>query len=267
MRTKCVYCSTEGELTKEHIVPSFLYKANPESKFGYNPKADAFISWEAQIRDVCSRCNNEHLSKLDSYGRQFYYENRLNRHVTTEQAMRITFIFHSLVRFLMKVTFNCLRFKGQDVEWVKPFSNFILFGSDQPTHLTFKLGVGINRCHKITEAQRLTLGEENRHWEFLPPRMIGIGQVSGIPSKFVFVRYVMLNNFCFYLIILKRSAWTTELQSAISSFHAKCPGVTFLDPRARVASIQVSSKTALNHYQDTAVSLSDQWQDYVRRQN
>ena len=79
MSLTCAYCSNEAELTREHIVPNFLYRANPRAKFGFNPKADRFITWEAQIKDVCLKCNGHHLSKLDSYAHQFCSENGIDR--------------------------------------------------------------------------------------------------------------------------------------------------------------------------------------------
>ena len=58
MSQACAYCGNIAPLTREHVVPSFVYKKNPLGKFGYNPKADAFITYEAQIKDVCAECNN-----------------------------------------------------------------------------------------------------------------------------------------------------------------------------------------------------------------
>ena len=58
-------------MTKEHIFPSFLYRQFPDHKFGYNPRADRFLTCEAQIRDVCQRCNNGTLSELDAYAKRF----------------------------------------------------------------------------------------------------------------------------------------------------------------------------------------------------
>ncbi len=64
-KSRCAYCRYESQLTREHVVPNFLYKANPSAKFGYNVRADKFMIWEAQVKDVCANCNNNYLSKVD----------------------------------------------------------------------------------------------------------------------------------------------------------------------------------------------------------
>ena len=102
MSATCAYCSSEAELTREHIVPNFLYRANPRAKFGFNPKADRFITWEAQIKDVCLNCNGLYLSKLDSYAHQFCLENGIDRPITDEKTIRFVYDFSLLSRFLLK---------------------------------------------------------------------------------------------------------------------------------------------------------------------
>src|SRR5687768_9028052 len=94
----CAYCSKEADLTREHIVPKFLYEQHPLAKFGYNFKADTFLSWEAQIKDVCQKCNNDLLSKVDAYGKRFCLENRIDTFVTTERECKLTYDFDWLSR-------------------------------------------------------------------------------------------------------------------------------------------------------------------------
>src|SRR6185295_15223567 len=108
----CAYCSKQAQLTREHIIPSFVYAANPLAKFGYNPRARQFIHWEAQIKDVCARCNNELLSIVDGYAKRFCVANRIDLLVTTEKTFQFTYDWSWLCRFLLKVTFNSMRARG-----------------------------------------------------------------------------------------------------------------------------------------------------------
>ena len=87
------------------------------------------------------KCNKEHLSKLDGYADQFCAQNRIDSLIKDEKI--ISFIYDSslLLRFLLKVTFNCLRYKRQDTEWIRPFSDYILYGVDRPVGLLVKLGI------------------------------------------------------------------------------------------------------------------------------
>ena len=184
----CAYCGKPGPLTKEHVAPSFLYKANPGSDFGFNLRAGRFISGETQIKDVCSICNNEHLSQLDQYARDFYVQNGIHCLVTVEKTIRLRYDFLLLSRFLLKVTYNCLRYKAQDEEWLVPFRDYILHGSKRPIRPAMKIGVEVTPCQKITETQRARLPESLKNSEYMPTHSIRVGQVGGIRSAKVFAR-------------------------------------------------------------------------------
>jgi hypothetical protein len=261
----CAYCSRAAQLTREHVVPNFLYRQNPQAKLGFNPKADQFIFGEVQIKDVCATCNSEHLGRLDAYASQFYEANEIGHLVTTEKKVRIAYDYALLSRFLLKVTFNCLRFKGDDTRWLKPFSDYILYGVDHPTGLDFCLGVEVTRCHKITKADRAALPPDAKAWQYIPPHTIRIGQLQSreIASDFVSARYISLNNFFFYLIIGKRRA---DAFSAIPTFirHA-LPHVTLLDPATAAMTLKVSSVTALMRYEATGLSVMNKWLEYMCR--
>lgn len=62
----CAYCGKSEKLTKEHIWPNTLIKKY-EDLLTYNKNQNKFYKGDAVIKDVCSECNNIHLSKLDSY--------------------------------------------------------------------------------------------------------------------------------------------------------------------------------------------------------
>ena len=93
----------------------------------------------------------------------------------------------------------------------------------------------------------------------MPTHMIRIGQISGMLSTFIFGRYVSLNNFCFYMIVLKRSVASNEIRTALKHFRGAFPKVIFLDPHVNAMTIKVSSITAMDRYEDTANTLMDKW--------
>lgn len=68
---KCKYCDIKyNELTKEHIFPNFFYellglKDNSIKYLSFNESFNIFNRKELFIKDVCSNCNNNILSKLD----------------------------------------------------------------------------------------------------------------------------------------------------------------------------------------------------------
>jgi hypothetical protein len=265
MSQSCAYCGDVAELTREHVVPNFIYKSNPLGKFGYNPRADAFINWEAQVKDVCARCNNQHLSVLDSYLKYVYKDNHIDTLITDENPVRFRYDFVLLCRALLKLSYNCLRFKGSDTVWLKPFSDYILYGVDYPGHLGVKLGVEVLRCHKITEEERKYMDGEVKAWLYLPPHVIRFGQIGGKAVGDLLVRYVFLKNYCFYIIIFQRSIGRRAVRKSFTQFSSVFPDVVFLDFLKKAATIKISNTDALDRYSDTARALADKWLAYVAK--
>jgi len=290
MKGMCAYCQSEGQLTREHIVPSFVYTANPLAKLAYNVKAGKFVRFEAQIRDVCAECNNKLLSKVDSYAKRFCAENRIDVLVTSQNLIHMTYDWSWLCRFLLKVTFNCLRFRGEGVgyfepfsdyarkrgwdanpaaygvAWLRPFADFILYGVDYPSSLGVKFGVEVTPCHRIRADERHLLPQEFKNHEYLPPMTIRMGWEPGIPSRRILVRFVSINNFMFHVFILKRPFPAQEYQAALNHFSAACPDVTFLDPHTKSTTCRVSSRSALDTCRDTYVALFKKWTEYEKRE-
>lgn len=70
----CAYCGNDRSATREHIIPSWYYKYDPNpNDVGFNERAKGkIVKTELTIRDVCEGCNSGPLSDLDSYGRDLF---------------------------------------------------------------------------------------------------------------------------------------------------------------------------------------------------
>ena len=109
---QCAYCSQDRKLTREHIVPSFLYKRQSratDDKYGWSDKAGKYIQGEHKIRDVCGDCNNGPLSKLDEYGSRFLKENGFDNELMLDKNFEIRYEYDLLLRWFLKLSFNAAR--------------------------------------------------------------------------------------------------------------------------------------------------------------
>ncbi len=100
---ECAYCGMETELTREHGFPRWLPGKIPDSD-SYTPvRGVHMFAGELTIEDVCARCNNGPLSRLDEYADEWWDRNvrsdvsELNAHEPT------------LGRWIAKITFNMQR--------------------------------------------------------------------------------------------------------------------------------------------------------------
>src|SRR5262245_37975395 len=49
MARTCAYCGNPGPLTREHVVPDFLYRDFPDQKLGYHEQAKKFLTFDAMV--------------------------------------------------------------------------------------------------------------------------------------------------------------------------------------------------------------------------
>lgn len=264
---KCAYCEKEAELTREHIVPSFLYRLNPDAKFGYHPHADTFLKWEAQIKDVCTQCNNGPLSKVDAYAKRFFEENGVHNLVTTEKTSTLRYDFQLLSRMLLKITYNCLRFKNEQLNWLRPFREYILQGVNSPSHLKLDLGVEVVPCYKIQPSDRRHMPTELANAEYLPPHMFRMGTISGLSSDRLFCRYVAVNNFVFVVIISSKKLGQRRHDDALEELASVIPDLRMLNRHRGSTIVEVSRSSALDRYEATANALMPAWKAYLAKQN
>jgi hypothetical protein len=109
----CAYCGSSGELTREHLWPASLHTrlmaANnaPQNLFWLR-RIGAEIEGEPKLRDVCRSCNNGPLSQLDSYICTLF-DRFFARIVKRYETIQFQYDYHSLARWLLKMSFNSAR--------------------------------------------------------------------------------------------------------------------------------------------------------------
>ncbi|MDR3594917.1 hypothetical protein [Clostridium sp.] len=84
---KCAYCNQENEISREHIIPKSIIDLFPECDYVYSRRPGEKVKVykdESKIKDVCVKCNNEELSKLDDYGKKIiekYFVSEYGRNI------------------------------------------------------------------------------------------------------------------------------------------------------------------------------------------
>ena len=113
MTQACAYCNGPGPMTKEHLWPAalhrrFLAAENASENAFWLRRVGKEIGGEPQIGDVCSRCNNGHLSELDAYICELFDRYFLRMAARYDRVI-FEFDYHRLKRWLLKMCFNSAR--------------------------------------------------------------------------------------------------------------------------------------------------------------
>jgi len=191
--SKCAYCPSSGPFTREHIWPRSLIQKYDSLKT-YNPKTNKYYQGDAVIKDVCSICNNEKLSMLDSYLSSLY-DNFLGRIVEAGEQATIEFDYSLLLRSLLKISYNSTRASDNvaSKNLLQTYANFIIDGGYCKTVML--------QLQIVTSSRMMDL--ESGAERTIRPVMMRCALVAyGGPLAHRFcIRMIAINSFWFYLII------------------------------------------------------------------
>jgi hypothetical protein len=134
--SKCSYCkkefnNKENQRTREHIFPNGLIKLFPDQNITFTPRKNYVDNSGMVIKDVCSKCNNEVLSDLDTYGCNLiekHFHKKLNgKNISIKKSVKIDYNLTS--RWLIKILYNLSRKDKLDVSWFEKSMDYILKGN------------------------------------------------------------------------------------------------------------------------------------------
>ena len=67
----CAYCGKEAKGTKEHIISSGILGLFPECFATIDGERSIVHQGDPMVKDVCADCNNNGISYIDSYAKEF----------------------------------------------------------------------------------------------------------------------------------------------------------------------------------------------------
>lgn len=160
----CVYCGQEGTLTREHVVPSFLYDYVDREAIGglasWNEPSKSRVGGEQKVKDVCAQCNNVVLSMLDAYGKEFLASNGVLQPLYV-RSLRLRYDYDLLLRWLLKIHFNAARASQFASPPGAGLLDYILDGRNRPApNRVFLLGE-LLRPHRIDSPTSPYIGAAN----------------------------------------------------------------------------------------------------------
>lgn len=134
----CAYCGKSGSLTREHLWPGGIIARAKHINTSYFGKLEKFIDAELTIKDVCADCNNGPLSNLDAYICRLF-DAQFNRPAIRRQARTFVYDYETLLRWLLKISYNTARANESDAVVLSRYKDFILNGGSSPLDIQLRL--------------------------------------------------------------------------------------------------------------------------------
>lgn len=239
---KCAYCDTATKLTKEHIWPKCLITRMPNLTFRYIGGQDKFVTSELTISDVCSKCNNEKLSKLDSYFCSLYDKYFKNFHEEKKQFV-FEYDYNLLLRSLLKIIFNSSRTINSEDNYFENFKHFIINGNETWGNVIIILDI-------ITPW--ITNGIK------VYPASMRCGTAdAGIKNENFIISAVTVNSYYFYILISKEKKISETLVEELNNVYNRIPGTIIHPFRAQTLISDFSTQNSYDTHVDFVMNTSE----------
>lgn len=238
---KCAYCNNEEKLTKEHIFPHSFIRKSQKFDSAFLKAQTKVVNCEPQRKDVCSKCNNEHLSKLDNYSNKLYNE-YFYKIVSQGDTIIFKYDYDLLLRWLLKISYNAAR--ATDLNHSKIYLDYIpyiLYGTPKPTHIYIFLQLIISK--KLTKEEKIKLSTEFQDFNEITPKIFRVGDIMFHPfyiSDFNIRRMASFYSYYFYLLAQPLAKMSRQSsRKFVRWFEKNVSNAKFIDPKNY--SIQISS--------------------------
>ncbi len=235
----CAYCKQRKKLTREHVIPNWYINIDksPDDTLYSERAPKKFIS-DLVVKDVCQDCNNFRLSQLDSYGKSLYDE-YFHDHVFKNESIEFKYDFQSLLKWLIKCSYNSARVNNADLEVLEGYAEFLINEEDSPKDILVFCSLtspsNIEVFDSPTIAKRTSTGElYEPHWFRL-----GVFRMKDFDTIDYCFRTVIVNSYTFYLALpklgskhLKQKQKLLSLLSRSESFGVRImpKGIANLNP-------------------------------------
>src|SRR5665648_89105 len=143
---RCAYCGKEAKGTKEHIISCAILDLFPECYITFDEARQAIHEADPKVKDVCADCNNNRISYIDSYAKEFisrYFTRKYNEDDTVE----IEYDYVMIQKILLKYAFNDMRSHKEDCSFfnIEMLDYLMNAGDNVPKeNVTVLCGLAIN---------------------------------------------------------------------------------------------------------------------------
>ncbi len=255
----CAYCDEEKPLTNDHVWPSGFLDRMGRRSAHHSPKSGKVHGADYVVGDVCARCNNELLSKLDAYFCRLYDE-QIGLPKGPNESVLFHYDYDLLLRSLLKIAYNTARSAGSETAPFKRLRPYILSGGDppdgialiaelvSPSYIAGASGDGLS----VTEI-RPTMYRSAR-CELRTPH-----------GDAVLLRFVAVSSFFFHLLLARDVSNFEPFRKAQEEFLAGIDGAVLLESGKDSALLRSSPQDSLSSMLPLLMAKRSEYREFFEK--
>lgn len=166
----CAYCNEKTSPTREHIISSCVLDLFPECNLTIDSSRNKVYPADPVVNDVCAKCNNQRLSYIDTYAKEFISRYFVKKY-TADTKLQIEYNYTLLQKVLLKYTFNALRAEHKDVSFFDSRVKHFLLNENsvEPlSDITVLAGLAVN----VSPLPDFLTGNQKIRWSSTPAFLI-----------------------------------------------------------------------------------------------
>ena len=122
----CAYCGKEKKGTREQIISSGILDIFPECFATIDNIRGKIHLADPMIKDVCSQCNNNRISYIDSYGKKMISDYFVQKY-EKDDVLEFSYDYTLIQKMLLKYAYNDLRSHKEDTSFfTQNILNFLM---------------------------------------------------------------------------------------------------------------------------------------------
>ena len=142
----CAYCGKEAKGTKEHIISSGILGLFPECFATIDGERSIVHQGDPMVKDVCADCNNNRISYIDSYAKEFIEKYFLVKY-KKDDTLSVEYDYTMIQKMCLKFAFNDLRARKKDVSFFDDEVKEFLLNEEKSSplgNITILAGLAVN---------------------------------------------------------------------------------------------------------------------------
>lgn len=159
---KCAYCGKEARGTREHIISSAILDLFPECYITFDDARNAIHEADPMVKDVCAECNNNRISYIDSYAKEFISKYFVKKY-KEDDVVEIEYDYTLIQKMLLKYAYNDMRSRKEDcsffdeeiLEYLMDINNNV-----PKDNITVMCGLAVN----VSPVPDSMFGNMKLHW-------------------------------------------------------------------------------------------------------
>lgn len=113
---QCAYCGVECRPTREHVISSAILDLFPECYLTFDGERKKIHQGDPLVKDVCAKCNNDYLSYIDEYAKNFIGKYFVDKYEEDDE-LEVEYEYTMIQKMLLKFAFNDLRANCGDISF------------------------------------------------------------------------------------------------------------------------------------------------------